>query len=87
MLVLSRKIDESIVIDGGITVVVLGVERDRVKLGISAPSFVHILREELVEDPYVPPLPPEDADPWTVTPRPKPRGLKAWLRRHLKAPA
>ena len=29
---------------------VLGVERDRVKLGIAAPADVSVLREELVED-------------------------------------
>ena len=50
MLILSRKIDQSIIIQGNITVVVLGVERDRVKLGIAAPAEISVLREELVED-------------------------------------
>lgn len=48
MLILTRKIDQSIVIQGNITVMVLGVERDRVKLGISAPTDVAVLREELI---------------------------------------
>ena len=53
MLILTRKIDQSIIIQGNITVMVLGVERDRVKLGIAAPLDVTVLREELV-DPNAP---------------------------------
>jgi carbon storage regulator len=49
MLVLTRKIDQGIVISGNIIVRVLGVERDRVKIGISAPLEVTILRQELLE--------------------------------------
>lgn len=48
MLILTRKIDQSIIIQGNITVMVLGVERDRVKLGIAAPEDVTVLRDELV---------------------------------------
>jgi len=47
MLILTRKIDQAIVIRGNILVRVLGVERDRVKLGICAPEEIVILREEL----------------------------------------
>ncbi len=50
MLILTRKIDQSIIIQGNITIMVLGVERDRVKLGIAAPAEVSVLREELVAD-------------------------------------
>jgi carbon storage regulator CsrA len=50
LLILTRKIDQSIVIQGNITVMVLGVERDRVKLGIAAPAEVSVLREELIDD-------------------------------------
>jgi carbon storage regulator len=49
MLVLTRKIDQGIVIAGNIYVRVLGVERDRVKIGISAPIEIPVLREELLE--------------------------------------
>ncbi len=49
MLVLTRKIDQGIVISGNIVVRVLGVERDRVKIGISAPLEVTILRQELLD--------------------------------------
>ncbi len=49
MLVLTRKIDQGIVISGNIYVRVLGVERDRVKIGISAPMDVIVLRQELLD--------------------------------------
>jgi carbon storage regulator len=49
MLVLTRKIDQGIVIGGNIYVRVLGVERDRVKIGISAPLNIAVLRQELLE--------------------------------------
>ncbi len=49
MLVLTRKIDQGIVIAGNIYIRVLGVERDRVKIGIEAPTEIPILRQELLE--------------------------------------
>lgn len=49
MLILTRKIDQGIVISGNILVRVLGVERDRVKIGISAPEEIIVLRQELLE--------------------------------------
>lgn len=47
MLVLVRKRDESIIIGGDIVVTVLGVEGDRVRVGIKAPREISILRQEL----------------------------------------
>jgi carbon storage regulator len=47
MLVLSRQVDESIVINDNIVVTVLSVEGDRVKIGIRAPREIIILRYEL----------------------------------------
>ena len=47
MLVLSRRIGESIVIDGGITVTVLKVKGNVVQLGFDAPKEVPIRRSEL----------------------------------------
>ena len=47
MLVLSRKINESVVIDGGIRVMVVGVRGNQIRLGFEAPSGVRIFREEL----------------------------------------
>ncbi len=54
MLILTRKIDQSIIIQGNITIMVLGVERDRVKLGIAAPAEVTVLREELCTEDQLP---------------------------------
>ena len=47
MLVLSRKIDESVWIDGSIRVRVLEISGGHVKLGFSAPKDVVIQREEI----------------------------------------
>ena len=48
ILILVRKVQQSIWIQGGINVTVLSVERDRVKLGITAPDDVKIMRQELL---------------------------------------
>ena len=50
MLILTRKIDQGIVIQGNILVRVLGVERDRVKIGIDAPGEITVLRQELWDE-------------------------------------
>ena len=50
MLVLRRKVEESIVLGGVIKVSVLAVEGERVKLGISAPPDIIIVREELLRN-------------------------------------
>ena len=49
MLVLSRKINERIIIDGNIEVEVLGVRGGVVQLGIKAPREVSVVRNELRE--------------------------------------
>jgi carbon storage regulator len=49
MLVLSRKRGEAIVIGDGITVTVLAVDGDRVKLGVVAPTEVPVHREEVYQ--------------------------------------
>lgn len=46
-MVLSRKINEKIVIDGGIVLTVVKIEGGQVRLGIDAPADVKILREEI----------------------------------------
>lgn len=48
MLILSRKEGDSIVMDGGIKVVVLSCDRKGVRLGIEAPQHLRILRGEIV---------------------------------------
>lgn len=49
MLVLGRKINESIIIGEDIIVTILAVEGERVKIGIDAPADVSILRQELYD--------------------------------------
>lgn len=49
MLVLRRKIGESITIGNDIVVTVLDVEGDRVKVGIDAPIDITIVRSELLD--------------------------------------
>ncbi len=48
MLVLSRKPDESIVIDKRITVTVLEIRGNQIRLGIEAPREIPVVREELI---------------------------------------
>ncbi|MGM0548770.1 MAG: carbon storage regulator CsrA [Bacillota bacterium] len=50
MLVLSRKLNEKIVIDDQIELTVVGIENGKVQLGIEAPRSIEILRKELIED-------------------------------------
>ena len=50
MLVLSRKQGESVQIDSTIQVTVVSISKGRVKLGISAPDHVHIVRNELIRN-------------------------------------
>ncbi len=49
MLVLSRKIGESIQIDGGIRVTVTEVRGGRVRLSIEAPASIRVLRKEIAD--------------------------------------
>lgn len=55
MLVLSRKIGESLVIDGGIILKVLRVGGRQIHLGISAPCEIPIQRAELCPEPAMGP--------------------------------
>jgi len=48
MLVLSRKLNEKIVIDGGIIVTVVKIDRNQVRLGIEAPGHIPVYREEIL---------------------------------------
>lgn len=49
MLILGRREGESILIEGGIRIVVVACERGGVRIGIDAPSSVKILRGEIAE--------------------------------------
>jgi len=49
MLVLSRKKNESIVINDDITIVVVEIRGDKVRLGIEAPKHVPVHRREVYD--------------------------------------
>ncbi len=49
MLILSRKLNEKLVIGDGIVVSVVEVRGDQVKLGIEAPKTVKVYRQEVYE--------------------------------------
>jgi carbon storage regulator CsrA len=57
MLVLSRKVNESIIIGGNIRVTMTAIRGRQVRLSIEAPPEVHILRQELMALPA--PVEPE----------------------------
>ncbi|MNM64345.1 hypothetical protein D3C81_757370 [compost metagenome] len=50
MLVLRRKVGESVVIGNNIQVQILGIEGDQIKLGFIAPKDVQVLRQELYQE-------------------------------------
>ena len=47
MLALSRKVNESIIINNDIEVTILEIKGDQVKIGINAPKSVPVYRKEL----------------------------------------
>jgi len=49
MLILSRRKDESVIIDGRIEVAVVDIKGDQVKLGIKAPRDVKVFRNEVFQ--------------------------------------
>ena len=49
MLVLSRKKNESIIINNDITIVVVEIRGDKVRLGVEAPKEVPVHRREVFE--------------------------------------
>jgi carbon storage regulator len=50
VLVLSRKLNQSIVIGDDVHIVVVSIDRDTVKLGIAAPREVPVHRAEVYEE-------------------------------------
>lgn len=50
MLVLSRKLGERIFVGDDIEIIVTRIEEDKVRIAISAPRDVPIVRSELIDD-------------------------------------
>jgi carbon storage regulator len=49
MLILTRRVGETVVIGDDVTVTVLGVKGSQVRLGVNAPKEVAVHREEIYE--------------------------------------
>lgn len=49
MLILTRRTGETLMIGGDVTVTVLGVKGNQVRIGINAPKDVPVHREEIAE--------------------------------------
>ena len=49
MLILSRKIDEKIKIGNDITITLIDVHGDQVKIGVEAPKDVKVFRQEVFD--------------------------------------
>lgn len=82
MLVLSRKKNESIVINNDITVTVVEIRGDKVRLGIVSPKEVPVHRQEVYDaihgfggSPSAPVVSSSGADP-----HPSPEGLSEYAR-------
>lgn len=50
MLILNRKVGESIILDDNIEIKVLEVQDGKIKLGIEAPKEITILRKEIYDE-------------------------------------
>ena len=49
MLILTRRVGETLMIGDDVTVTVLGVKGNQVRVGVSAPKEVAVLREEIYQ--------------------------------------
>ncbi len=77
MLILTRRIDEAIVISDDIIVTVLEIRGERVNLGIVAPREVTILRQELRDQVRAAIIEASETVPEITRVAPKIKGLRS----------
>ncbi|EKM6333807.1 TPA: carbon storage regulator CsrA [Pseudomonas aeruginosa] len=49
MLILTRRVGETLMVGGDVTVTVLGVKGNQVRIGVNAPKEVAVHREEIYQ--------------------------------------
>jgi len=54
MLILTRRVGESLIIGDDVTITVLGVKGNQVRIGVDAPRNVAVHREEILDRPRTP---------------------------------
>lgn len=67
MLILTRRVGESVVIGDDVSVTVLGVKGNQVRLGVNAPRDIAVHREEIYDK-----IQQESAAAGGAPPKPKP---------------
>lgn len=77
MLVITRKLEERIILDDRISIAVLEMDGQRVKLGIDAPKEVAIYRQEIYEA-------IQEENQLAVNQAPEVSLLKQWVSQILK---
>lgn len=63
MLILTRRVGESLMVGDNVTVTVLGVKGNQVRIGVNAPKDVAVHREEIytrIHDGEAPPKPSKE---------------------------
>lgn len=75
MLVLTRKLGESIVIDDDIVVKVTAIQGNRVKISLDAPQSRRIMRGEIAGAQSNAPAPPREEANWNCTGTDAPRAV------------
>lgn len=63
MLILTRRVGETLMIGDDVTVTVLGVKGNQVRIGITAPKDVGVHREEIYQKIGKEGMPPAEQDP------------------------